>query len=137
MGDTVRTVVYFKLFTPDKAGEGARVLGALRDAGVNLLAFTGFPRGRRAQMDFVPEDPKAFRSAARKARLPVAGTKKGFLIQGGDRPGAIAAYLEKLAAAGVNVTAVDALAAGEGRFGAIVWVGSRQMAKAARAIGAF
>ena len=34
MADTVRKVVYFKMSVPDKAGEGARVLGALRDAGV-------------------------------------------------------------------------------------------------------
>ena len=61
MADTVRKVVYFKMSVPDKAGEGARVLGALRDAGVNLLAFSGFPRGRRAQLDLVPEDEAGFR----------------------------------------------------------------------------
>jgi hypothetical protein len=136
MGDTVRKVVYFKAFVADKVGEGARVLGAFRDAGVNLLAFTGFPRGRKIQLDFVPEDAKAFRDAAKKAGLSLAGKKTGFLIQGDDRTGAIAWYLEQLAGAGVNVTAVDALAAGGGRFAAIVWVGPRYVAKGAKAIGA-
>jgi hypothetical protein len=43
MAETVGTVDYFYIETPDKPGEAARVLSALRDAGVNLLAFTAFP----------------------------------------------------------------------------------------------
>ncbi len=136
MADMVKKVVYFKMSVPDKAGEGARVLGALRDAGVNLLAFTGFPRGRRAQLDLVPEDEKGFRDAAKRVKLALAGKKTGFLVQGDDRMGAIAEYLEKLAAARISVTAVDALSAGENRFGAIFWVQPRDVAKAAKAIGA-
>ncbi len=136
MADTVRKVVYFKMSVPDKAGEGARVLGALRDAGVNLLAFTGFPRARRAQLDLVPEHEAGFRDAAKRAKLPLAGKKTGFLVQGTDRMGVIAEYLEKLAAARISVTAVDALSAGDNRFGAIFWVKPRDVAKAAKAIGA-
>ena len=136
MADTVRKVVYFKMSIPDKAGEGARVLGSLRDAGVNLLAFSGFPRGRRAQLDLVPEDETGFREAAKRAKLALAGKKTGFLVQGADRVGAVAEYVEKLAAAGISITAVDALSAGENRFGAIFWVKPRDVAKAAKAIGA-
>ncbi len=136
MADTVKKVVYFKMSVPDKAGEGARVLGSLRDAGVNLLAFTGFPRGRRAQLDLVPEDEKGFRDAAKRAKLALAGKKTGFFVQGEDRVGAVADYVEKLAAAGISITAVDALSAGESRFGAIFWVKPRDVAKAAKAIGA-
>ena len=136
MADTVRKVVYFKMSVPDKAGEGARVLGALRDAGVNLLAFTGFPRGRRAQLDFVPEDAAAFQAAAKRAKLPLAGKKTGFLVQGDDRVGAVADYVQKLAAAKVNITAIDALSAGGYRFGAIIWVQSKDIGKATKALGA-
>ncbi len=136
MADTVRKVTYFKMSVPDKAGEGARVLGALRDAGVNLLAFTGFPRGRRAQLDLIPEDEAAFRDAAKRAKLALAGKKTGFLVQGSDRVGAIAEYVEKLAAAKISITAVDAMSAGDNRFGAIFWVQSKDVAKAAKAIGA-
>ncbi|MCL5966215.1 MAG: hypothetical protein M1550_03230 [Deltaproteobacteria bacterium] len=136
MADTVRKVVYFKMFIPDKAGEGARVLGALRDAGVNLLAFTGFPRGRRVQLDFFPEDAAAFQRAARKAGFELAEKKTGFLVQGEDRVGAIAEHLEGLAGAGISVTALDALGAGGGRFGAIIWVKPKDVAKAGRALGA-
>jgi len=136
MADTVRKAVYFKAFVPDRPGEGARVLGALRDAGVNLLAFTGFPRGRRAQLDFFPEDPALFRRAAKKAGLTIEGKKTGFLVQGEDRVGAMAEQVEKLASAGINITAVDGLAAGEGRYGAIIWVRPADVAKAAKALGA-
>ena len=40
MADTVRQVDYFYMQVSDKAGEGAKVLRALKDAGVNLLAGT-------------------------------------------------------------------------------------------------
>src|SRR5437879_5596825 len=61
MPDNIRSVQYFKMTTPDKPGEGARVLARLRDAGVDLLAFSGFPQGRRGQLDFVPADAGAFK----------------------------------------------------------------------------
>ena len=38
MPDEIRRVDYFYIKVPDRPGEGARALGALRDAGVNLLA---------------------------------------------------------------------------------------------------
>lgn len=136
MAETVRKVDYFYVETPNKPGEGARVLGALRDAGVNLLAFTGFPSGSRAQIDFIPEDAAAFKAAAKKAGLRLSPRKTGFLIQGEDRVGAVADILGKLAAASINVTASEAVCAGEGRYGAILWVKPADVRKAAKALGA-
>ena len=132
---TVRKVDYFYIEAPNKPGEGARALEALRDAGVNLLAFSGFPQGRKAQIDFVPDDVAKFKAAARKAGLKISAVKKGFLIQGEDRPGVVAGIMSKLAAADINVTAIDAVAAGEGRWGAILWVKPPDVAKAAKALG--
>ena len=105
MAETVRKVEYYYVTVPNRPGEGARVLDALRDAGVNLVAFHAFPAGRRAQLDFVPEDPRALKAAARKAKLPLSPRKTAFLIEGDDRPGAVADLLDKLAAAGVSVPA--------------------------------
>jgi hypothetical protein len=136
MRKTVRKVDYFYIEAPNRPGEGARVLEALRDAGVNLLAFSGFPQGRKAQIDFIPNDVVKFRAAARKARLKVSARKRGFLIQGEDRPGAVAGILGKLSAVNVNVTAIDAVAAGKGRYGAILWVKAASYGKAAKALGA-
>lgn len=134
--DTIRKVDYFSMDTAHKVGEGARLLGGLRDAGVDLLAFTGFPTGRRAQVDFIPADTAQFRAAARKLKLKVGARKTVFLIQGDDRPGAIAEICEKLAAAGINMIAMDAVASGDGRYGAIFWVKPREVNKAAKVLGA-
>lgn len=136
MADTVKRVQYFYTEVSDKPGEGARLLTLFKDAGVSLLAFSGFPHGRRAQIDFIPADPGAFRAAARKAKLTLVGPKTGFLIQGEDRTGAVAEVMVKLAEAKINVTACDAVAAGEGRYGAILWVKPGDVQKAARVLGA-
>jgi hypothetical protein len=127
VADTVRLVEYFYITAPDKPGEGGRALNALKDAGINLLAFSGFPQGRRAQMDFVPADPAAFKQAAKKAKWKVVGPKRGFLIQGDDRVGAVADLLDRLGAAKINVMAIDAVAVTDGRYGAIFWVAAKDV----------
>lgn len=136
MADTVRRVDYFYVEVPNRPGVAADLLGRLKDAGVNLLAFSGFPQGRGAQIDFVPEDPKAFRQAARAARWKLTGPKRAFLVMGDDRTGAIARVLGRLADAEINVTACDAVCAGKGRYGAIIWVKPEAFRQAARALGA-
>ena len=136
MAETIRKVDYFYIETPNKPGEGAKALALLRDQGVNLLAFSGFPQGRKAQIDFIPEDAVAFKAAARKAGLKLSAKKTGFLLQGEDQPGAIANLMAKLAAVSVNVTAIDAVCAGNGRYGAILWVKPTDVPKAAKALGA-
>ncbi len=101
MAEVVRRIDYYYASVPDKPGEAARILSVLHQAGVNLLGFTGFPEGaRKAQLDFLPEDPAAFAKAARQAGLKLSKKKAGFLIQGDDRPGAVAELMGKLAAAG-------------------------------------
>lgn len=135
MSDTVMLVHYYYTTVPDKAGEGARILGALRDAGVNLLAFTGFPEGRRVQLDFIPADVGSFLSAAKAAKVKLSKPKQAFLVSGEDRMGAMAEVHAKLAAAKISVTAADAVTAGMGRFGAILWVKPRDVKKAAAALG--
>ena len=54
MADIIKKVAYFAMDIPNKPGEGARVLEKLAGAGVNLLAFLGFPSGRKAQLEFIP-----------------------------------------------------------------------------------
>ena len=135
MAETIRRVDYFYILTPDKPGEGARALATLREAGINLLALTGFPKGRGSQLDFVPADPAAFVQAAKKARWKLSPRKTAFLIEGEDRVGALADIAARLAAAKINVTATDAICAGAGRYGAIIWVKPRDVKRAAQALG--
>lgn len=136
MADTIHLAQYFKMKAADKPGQAARALGSLRDAGLNLLAFSGFPRGRQAQLDFVVSDAAAFKAAAKQAKLKVLGPKACFLIEGDDRRGAGAALTGKLASAKINVTALQAIVAGAGRYAAILFVKPRDVKKAARALGA-
>lgn len=135
MAETIQVLDYFYVEAPDKPGEAARLLDELRRAGVNLLAFTGFPKGKRSQLDFVPADPTAFQAVARAGKWKVKGPKKGFLVQGDDRVGAVADVLRRLAGAKINVTATDAVCAGAGRYGVILWVKARDVKRAAQALG--
>lgn len=135
MADSIRLIEYFYVAASDKPGEGARALNTLKDAGVNLVAFSGFPQGRRAQLDFIPADPAAFKRAAKQAKWKVVGPKRGFLVQGEDRVGAIAELMDRLGNAKINVTAIDAVA-GDGRYGAIFWVAPKDVKKTAALLGA-
>jgi hypothetical protein len=135
MPDRIRVVDYFYVTVPDKPGEGVRVLNVLKEAGVNLLAFSGFPEGRWTQLDFFPADSAAFKQAAKKAKWEVVGPKRGFLLQGDDRVGAVAELLERLGTAKINVTAIDAVSV-DGHYGAIFWVAPKDVKKTAALLGA-
>jgi hypothetical protein len=136
MADTVRRISYFKTMVPNRAGSAAKALRPLADAGVNLLAFTGFPSGGRAQLDFIPKDTAAFLRAARRAGIRVSARKAGFLVTGTDRIGACSSVMGKLAKAGINVVAMDAVTAGGRRWGALLWVKPRDVRRAARVLRA-
>ena len=137
MADRVRKVSYCYVTVPNRAGQGARVLSAVKDAGVNLLAYSGFPiGGGKAQLDFVPKNMIAFRKVARKNGWRLSKAKKGFLVTGGDELGALHKHIRKLADAKINITAADAVAAGKGRYGMILWVNPHQSHRAARVLGA-
>ena len=132
-----RKVRYLVLKVPSRAGQAARMLGALAEGRVNLLAFTGFPdRGGQAQVDLVTDDLAGVRRVARKEGWRVTAPKRGFLVQGSDRVGAVHGDLRRLADAGINVTAADAVTAGKGRYGMILWVKPKDYGRAARALRA-
>ncbi len=136
MATTVKKVAYFAMDVTNRAGQGAKILAALADGGVNLLAFSGFPNGKKAQLDFIPEDAAVFKKAAKAAKITTRPQKFGFLIQGDDRKGAVAKLLKKLAEKKINVTAIDAVSAGKARFAAILWVAHKDVGKTARALRA-
>ncbi len=137
MADVVKRIEYYYTTLPHRAGEGAKVLNALKAARINLLAFSGFPGSAgRAQLDFFPSNQRAFLTAARKAGIKLVGPKTAFLIQGQDRVGAIASIADKLGKAHIAITALDAVSAGRRRYGAILWVKQRNVAQAAKILGA-
>jgi len=137
MADTVRRVDYYYVTVPDTPAEGQRILSALKDSGVNLLAFLGFPLGGgQSQIDLVPEDPASLKEAAARAGVTLSEAKRAFLVQGDDRLGAVADTTAKLAQATINLTAAAATGAGAGRYGMIVWVAAADYERAAEALGA-
>ena len=77
----------------------------------------------------------ALAKAAKSAGLKLSKKKSGFLIQGDDRPGAIAEITQKLAQANINVTSIQAFSAGSGRYGGMLWVKPTDLRKAAKALG--
>ena len=136
MADAVRKVEYFSISVPNTPAKAFGVLSTLVSAGVDLLACIGTQRGRQAQIDVVPTDTRRFRTAVKKARLTFTPEKSGFLIQGRERTGALTDHLKKLGESGINVTGIDALSAGEGRWGAIIWVEESALRKARQVLGA-
>lgn len=137
MADTVRSVEYRHVTVANSPGAVQAVLSAVKDSGVNLHAFLGFPvEGGRSQIDLVPEDAGSLRTAVEQAGLAVSEPKRAFLVQGDDRVGAVSEITGRLAEANVNVTAAAAVAAGSGRFGMVVWVAPEDYERAADALGA-
>lgn len=133
---SVRKASYYSMKVSQRPGSGAQLLAALKTAKVNLLAFTGFPEGGGAQVDFVPQDNAKFVKAARKAKLKISSRKTVFLAQGNDKVGALTRILGRLAKAKVNLVALSAVTAGKRRYGMLFWVKPKDVAKASRALKA-
>lgn len=137
MAYRVRKVNYCKLSVPARAGQGEKVLSAVREAGINMLAFTGFPAGGgKAQVDLVSDDMAGIRRLAKKEGWRISDTKKAFLVQGGDEVGAIHKVIKRLADAKLNIVAADAVAAGAKRYGMILWVRPKDYRAATRVLNA-
>jgi hypothetical protein len=137
MADRVRKVNYCYVTVPSRAGQGSRVLDELREAGVNLVAFSGFPGKKgHSQLDLVTEHMPIVRKLAKQNGWRLSKMKKGFHVQGADVAGAVARHVDKLADAKINVVAADAVSAGKGRYGMVLWVRPKDYARAARTLRA-
>jgi hypothetical protein len=137
MPDVVRRVTYCNTVVANRAAEGARVLAELKKMGVSLTAFSGFPTsGGKAQLDFVTEDIAAVRRVFKSKGWTLSRPKKGFLIYGVDGVGAAFRHIKKLAAEKISITAADAVYAGQGRFGMILWVNPKDYRRAAKILKA-
>ncbi len=133
---SIRKVDYFAMKVPNRTGEAACLLKELKKQGVNLLGFTGFPSGRGAQVDFIPDNTAQFLRAAKKIGMRTGKKKTGFLVRGKDRAGALGNVMDRLARARINITAVDGVSAGNGNFGAILWVKPKDIGRTARTLHA-
>ncbi|OGT28947.1 MAG: hypothetical protein A2W28_12810 [Gammaproteobacteria bacterium RBG_16_51_14] len=137
MAYQVSKVNYCYVTVPSRAGQGEKILNELREAGIDLLAFSGFPlKGGKSQVDLVSGDTAAIRRVARDKGWKLSDTKKGFLVRGSDEIGAVHRVIKRLSDEKINVTAADAVTAGNGRFGMIMWVKQKDYNRAARILNA-
>jgi hypothetical protein len=135
MADSVQLVPYYSVTLPNKTGQGIAVLATIRAAGVNLIGFWGYPvKGRKVQFDLVPEKPADLARALKKASIEASARKQALLVSGADRPGALADSFSRLAGAGVDVYAAQAIAAGEGRYACLLQLADADIKKAKKAL---
>lgn len=128
-------IEFYSVVVRNKPGKGAQVLSAFKKAGVNFVGIWGYPVGKRkSRIDLVAEDPALLKKVAKQLKIELGKKRMAFHITGEDHPGAVAEVLAKLAAKKINVHAVQALCAGNGRFGALVQVDRDAVKKAAKAL---
>jgi prephenate dehydratase len=119
----------------NKPGKGEHVLSAFKEAGVNFVAIWGYPMGKsKSRLDLVAEDAGQLKKAAKQLKIELGKKHTAFHVTGEDHPGAVAEVLAKLAAKKINVFAMQALCAGNGRFGALIQVAPDDVKKANKAL---
>ncbi len=137
MADQIKQVNFYMGTVPNKVGEGANLLKAIKDAGVNLIGFLGYPKSARKSEVVLIVDEKAPNLApiAKKAGTALGKKQKGLLASGADRPGVGAELMGKLAGKGINAVSLHALCGGAGTYGALVVVAAADFRKAAKVLG--
>jgi hypothetical protein len=138
MATEVLQMDYQYVVLDDEPSTAAAALATLSGEGIDLIGFSEFPHGPgKAQLDLIASDGRSLARKATEMGLTVSRVKTGFLIRGDGTPGpAVADILHRLAAAHLHITSLQAVAAGAGRFGALLWVKATDVAEAAKVLGA-
>ena len=132
MVDDIKQFDYHYMVIDDDALQVAGIVNACSESGIDLLGLSEFPLGDgKSQLDLIAEDAGILANTARLMGWSLSERKSGFIIRGRNRPNAMAEVLGRLADAHVGVLAVQAISAGAGRFGALMWVKPEDVAKAA------
>ena len=131
-------VDYHYIILDDTPSAAAAALETLWGEGVSLVGISTFPHGPgKNQLDLIAHNNRALEKTAEDLGLKVSPVKTGFLIRGEGSPSpAITEILRRLAGANIPVTSLQAVAAGAGRFGAMLWVKAHDVDKAAGLLNA-
>src|SRR5256712_8179248 len=118
-----------------KPGALAQILGAFREAKVNVTASWGYQMGPgEAQAHFFTADVDRAKQALTKlSKTPK--TEAAFWVEDADKIGNYHSVLEKLAKAGINIEATDAFGIG-GEFPHLVFASEGARSQTAKALAA-
>ena len=115
----------------NQPGAVAAIAKALGSAKVNILALLGTAQGATGAVHLVVEDAKRAKKVLGKAKLVYQQTgAEQFKLA--NKPGALARHLDKLAAKGVNLSSIHAMAVKGKKKAALVYTVETQ-AKASEA----
>ena len=116
----------------NRAGQLARIAGALGDAGVNITTGAGLGLSDTGGFAFLTDDEAGARAALNNAGI-MFKTVEVVIAKVADQPGGLAAATRKLAGAGVNIQFVMPVTTGGSTMG--VAFGVSDVAAARSALG--
>jgi hypothetical protein len=110
----------FTISIENRPGTVAEIARTFGNAKVNILALLGTAQGTTGTVELIVEDARRAKKALDEARL----TYKETTAEEYDlpnKPGALAEYLDRLAAKGVNLNSIHATAAKGGKKAVVVY----------------
>ena len=129
-----KIVTYFKTGLEDKPGTLLAAAQEMKSKKIGLVSLWGYgTQPGKGELYCIPKNPDKFRTAYKPSGLP-AEEGSGFFVKGDDKTGALLKTLEAIAKAGINITAIHAIAAGD-NYGSFIHVAPVDMEKTAKALG--
>src|SRR3981081_3082446 len=119
----------FTIAVDNQPGAVAGIAKTLGNAKVNILSLLGTAQGTGGTVQFIVDDARRAKKALDAARVAYQETPAE-VYDLPNKPGALAQYLDKLAAKGVNLNSIHATAAKGGKKAVIVYA-AEAAAKAA------
>jgi hypothetical protein len=110
----------FTISVQNQPGAVAEIARTLGNAKVNILALLGTAQGMTGTVQLVVDDARRAKKALDTAKLTYQETPaEEYELP--NKPGALAQYLEKLQAKGVNLNSICATAAKGGKKAVVVY----------------
>jgi hypothetical protein len=110
----------FTISVQNQPGAVAGIAKTLGNAKVNILALLGTAQGTAGTVQIMVEDARRAKKALDAAKLAYVETSaEEYALP--NKPGALAQYLEKLEAKGVNLNSICATAAKGGKKAVVVY----------------
>jgi hypothetical protein len=110
----------FTIAVDNQPGAVARMAKTLGNAKVNILSLLGTAEGTTGTVQVVADDARRAKKALDAARVAYTETPaEQYDLP--NKPGALAQYLERLAAKGVNLNSVHVTAAKGGKKAVVVY----------------